>query len=71
MYYKSLRVTAHLHESLSNLKREGESYEDLLKRLIRNNKLTSFAGLWSGLSNEEKDRIKSGLKNTQERSFKE
>jgi len=71
MSSKSIRVTAHLHEALSHLKREGESYEDLLKRLISNNRLSSFAGLWSGLLDEEKDRIRSALKHIQMRGLRE
>jgi predicted CopG family antitoxin len=71
MSSKSIRVSAHLHEALSNLKREGESYEELLKRLIRNNRLSNFAGLWSGLSDEEKDRIRNSLKHIQMRSPRE
>jgi predicted CopG family antitoxin len=70
MTCKSIRVTSYLHEALSNLKGEGESFQDLLRRLISSNRLTSFAVLWSGLSDDEKDRVNRGLRNTQKRSFR-
>jgi hypothetical protein len=61
MSYKTLRLSSYTHDVLNNLKGKGESFDDLVKRLISNISLTSAAGLWAELSVEEKKGVKHAL----------
>ncbi|MFB6220583.1 MAG: antitoxin VapB family protein [Halolamina sp.] len=46
---KSIRVDEETHAALTALKREGESYDDLISRLVevRRKAVSEGAGLWS------------------------
>jgi len=55
---KSIRVSEHTHAALRELKREEETFDELLSRLVRERKelVREGAGLWSGSDAAEQAR---------------
>ena len=50
---KTIAVSEEAYESLDKMKNEGESFTDVVKRLVKRRKLADCAGLWSEVSMEE------------------
>ncbi len=57
MSYKSLRIKEKLHKVLESMKRDGESFESLLWRIIENRSLADKAGSWRFLPRKEETMI--------------
>jgi len=57
---KSIRVTADTHAALAALKKEDETFDELLSRLLeeRRKSVRDGAGLWDGTDAAEKAREK-------------
>ncbi len=51
MAHKTLTISEEAYEALANLKKEGESFTELIKRItapLRKKKLSEFAGVLAG-----------------------
>ena len=51
MAHKTLTISEEAYEALANLKKEGESFTELIKRItspLRKKKLSEFAGIMAG-----------------------
>ena len=63
MGHKTITISEEAYKMLAGLKREGESFTEVIKRVveeIRRKPLSSFSGRWEG-SAEELDRILKGI----------
>lgn len=58
---KTLSVTEDVYETLKRMKLEGESFSDTIRRLARRGTLTECAGLWSGMPEEEFEKIMASI----------
>jgi predicted CopG family antitoxin len=50
---KHISITEEVYRLLSLAKLEDESFSDVIRHLVKRSKLSSSAGLWSDLSEEE------------------
>ncbi len=45
---KTIRLDDEAYETLASRKREGESFSDVVKRIVGERSLTEVAGIWEG-----------------------
>lgn len=65
MAVRTITLTTEAYDSLASLKREGESFSELVRRLTGPRVLlTPFAGLWSGVPKTKIDEIRKFLKDS-------
>jgi len=50
---KNISISEEVYRLLSLAKLEDESFSDVIRRLVKKSNLSSSAGLWSDLSEEE------------------
>ncbi|MCS4542458.1 MAG: antitoxin VapB family protein [Euryarchaeota archaeon] len=63
MTSKTISITKEVYELLLKLKLKGESFSETIARLAKKGgKLSECAGLWSDMSEEEIQEIKTGIK---------
>ncbi len=64
MRVKTITITLEAYEALKRLKKPGESFSDVILRLVKKHKsLLDLAGSWSDLDNESIEGILREFKN--------
>lgn len=53
MGYKTISLRDDVYENLPRMKTKGESFSDVISRLMRRRSLLDFAGLWADLPKEK------------------
>lgn len=61
MTSKTISITEDVYDVLFQLRLEGESFSDTIRRLAKRDKLSECAGLWADLPEEEFEAIRDGL----------
>ena len=65
MAHKTITISEEAYEMLANLKKEGESFTEVIKRVlkeVKNRPLNSFSGSWKG-DREELNEIQKEIQN--------
>mgnify|MGYP001570880891 CR=1 FL=1 len=72
MTTKTITIMKDAYEILKRHKMDGESFSDVIRReIIKEKKLSNFAGAWSHLSNKSIDDMKNDIKKMREKFTKE
>lgn len=67
METKTIALDREAYDLLRQRKGKGESFSDAVKRLARRRRpLSSFAGIWTGMTKEERKRIGEALRRGRE-----
>jgi predicted CopG family antitoxin len=61
MGYKTISLRDDVYENLVKMKAKGESFSDVISRLMRRRSLLDFAGRWSDVSKKDVENLKSEL----------
>jgi predicted CopG family antitoxin len=66
---KTITISEEAYKLLLNEKREGESFSDVIIRLIKSNKknIMDYAGIWADISDEEVSKLFKDLEKMWER----
>ncbi len=67
MAHKTLTISEEAYEALAELKKEGESFTDLIKRItapLRKKKLSEFAGIMAGPEYDDFEKAVLELRNS-------
>ncbi len=62
---KQMHVREEVHGILQGLKGKGDSFSDVIIRLVRVRAVSDFAGLWSDLPEEDKRELRDALSHIQ------
>ena len=60
MTSRNISITEDVYEMLSRLRLEGESFTDVIRRLVRRGRVVECAGLWAEMPEEEFEAIRAG-----------
>ncbi len=57
---KNISISEDVYKMLIKLRLEGESFSDVIRRLVKRSRISECAGLWADMSDEEYEAIRSG-----------
>ena len=57
---KNISVSEDVYNMLVRLRLEGESFSDVIRRLVKRRRISECAGLWADMGDEEYEAIRGG-----------